>query len=98
MWNPLLITTKSLYQVPIPSLKAAGGIIYGVDFDVATMPECLRSDFACEDALTRWMTVIAAPNPAVLRRLCVFVAPFGGKLRTSESYQVAELVKVSRNA
>jgi hypothetical protein len=44
------------------------------------------------------MTVIAAPNPAVLKRLCVFVAPFGGKLRNSESYQVAELVKVSRNA
>jgi UDP-glucose 6-dehydrogenase len=98
MWNPLLINTKSLYQVSIPSLKAAGGFIHGVGFDVATVPELLRNDRAYEDALTRWITVVAAPNPAVLERLCALFAPFGGNLRTSESYEVAELVKVARNA
>jgi UDP-glucose 6-dehydrogenase len=98
MWNPLLINTKSLYQVSIPSLKAAGGFIHGVGFDVATVPELLRNDRAYEDALTRWITVVAAPNPAVLERLYALFAPFGGKLRTSESYEVAELVKVARNA
>jgi UDPglucose 6-dehydrogenase len=92
------ITPLATQQVAIPALEAASGFVHGVGFDVATMPEFLRNDRAYEDALAPWMTVIAAPNAEVRERLCELFTPFGGVFRSSESYEVAELIKVVHNA
>jgi UDPglucose 6-dehydrogenase len=62
------------------------------------MPEFLRSDRAYEDLIAPWMTVIAAPNCAVRERLHALFASYGGEIRMSERYEVAELVKVTHNA
>ena len=92
------VSPLATQTVAIPTLEAASGLTHGVGFDMATMPEFLRTHHAYEDALAPWMTMIATPNIAARERLRALFAPFGGELRTSESYEVAELVKVTHNA
>lgn len=84
--------------VAIPTLEAASKSSHGVGFDFATMPEFLRSHRAYEDALSPWMTVIAAPNLAARERLHSLFESYGGEIRMSERYEVAELAKVTHNA
>jgi len=85
-------------DVVIPALERASGLSHGSDFDVAAMPEFLRAHRADHDANEPWITVIAVPDGATRERLRSVFEPFGGELRTSPSFEVAELVKVTHNA
>ena len=85
-------------DVVITTLEHASGLVHGTSFDVAAMPEFLRAQHAERDALEPWITVIGAPDASVRERLRALFGPFGGELRASTSFEVAELVKVTHNA
>ena len=82
----------------IPTLEEFSGGVEGHDFDVALVPEFIRTPHALEDSRAPWMTVIAAHDEGVRLRLAALLGAYGGEMRTTNDLTAAELIKVTHNA
>jgi UDPglucose 6-dehydrogenase len=92
------LSPRTTERVVIPTLEKSSGGAEGKAFDVALVPEFIRTPHALEDSRTPWMTVIGARHNEVRSRLMALLEPFGGEIRVTNELVAAELIKVTHNA
>jgi UDPglucose 6-dehydrogenase len=87
-------TTEDLVR---PVLEEVSGGRVGIDFALASNPEFLRAEYAYEDFINPWMTVVASRSNRTVERLERLLAPFGGELRTFSDPAQTEFIKCAHN-
>jgi len=92
------LAPRTTERVVIPTLEKFSGGAEGEAFDVALVPEFIRTPHALEDSRAPWMTLIAARRNDVRSRLTAILEPFGGDVRVTNDLVAAELIKVTHNA